>query len=108
MTNLQRVKNILEFAPKTRNSDIELLIIYWQKAGVNLSNEQIQKIKELPSPDTLTRIRRKIQENGEFPATKEVNEARYNKFKNVRQHIKSEDAEKLLEAKGIKVLPYGQ
>lgn len=108
MTNLQRVKNILEFVPKTRNSDIELLIIYWQKAGVNLSNEQIQKIKELPSPDTLTRIRRKIQENGEFPASKSVEDARFAKFKQVKQNIKSEDAEKLLEAKGIKVLPYGQ
>lgn len=108
MTNQQRVRNLLEHVPSTRSSDIELIIYYYQKAGVNLSFEQMQKIRELPTPETLTRIRRKIQENGEFPATKEVEEARYNKFKSVKQNINYEDPEKLLAAKGYKILDYGQ
>ena len=108
MTNQQRVRNILEFVPATRSSDTELLLVYWQKAGLDLTPEQVQKIKDMPTPDTLTRIRRKIQEGGEYPATKQAEESRYNKFKNVKQNINNEDAEKLLASKGYKILPYAQ
>ena len=102
MTTAQQVENLLKYLPDTRSSDIELLIAYMQKAGMGLSREQIEIFKNLPTPETLTRIRRKLQEQGKYPASKEVNESRYNKFKQYQ------DPETILEQQGKKVLPWGQ
>ena len=60
---------------------------------------------------TLGRIRRKLQENGEFEADPGVNEVRYQKFKQAKYGMvgsKGEEVEKLLESKGYKILPFGQ
>jgi hypothetical protein len=104
MTNLQRVEAILKASRLARNSDIELFIIYMQKAGMNLSNEQIQKFRELPDMQTLGRIRRKLQEQGKYEADPEVNEVRYNKFKQVKSEVKQDDPEKAVEALGYRVI----
>ncbi|MBA3678766.1 hypothetical protein H0W80_01035 [Candidatus Saccharibacteria bacterium] len=109
MKTLDRVEAILRAVPKTRNSDMELLIIYLQKSGMELTDKQIQIFKDAPAMETITRVRRKIQEQGKYPASAEVEEARYQKFKQVRSNISySKNPEELLEARGYKVLPYGQ
>lgn len=115
MTIKQRVENILRVSRLARNSDTELQIIYMQKSGMNLTPEQIQTFKNLPSMETIRRIRQKLQEEGKFPADAEVEEARYQKFKEVTQAISkfkdkdsSEEIEKLLESQGYRILPYGE
>lgn len=102
MTTAEQVENILKFSHKARNSDTELLIVYMQKYGLNLTDAQIQKLKEMPSSETITRIRRKLQEQGKYPADQDVNEARYEKFKEYQ------DPEKILERKGYYVRPFGE
>lgn len=87
MNVTQRVSNILGASHAARNSDLELLIIYMQKSGMALSDEQIRTFKAMPSMETIRRTRQKIQMDGKYPADPKVNEARYNKFKNVRQYI---------------------
>lgn len=108
MTIKQRVENILRASRMARNSDTELQIIYMQKSGMNLSQEQQQKFRELPSMETIRRIRQKLQEEGKYPADAEVEEARYQKFKEVKQNIQTDDVEKLLESQGYRILPYGE
>ena len=108
MTTTQRVESILEHSRQARNSDIALQIIYLQKAGMNLSPTQIEVYKTLPAMQTVCRIRRELQAEGKYPADKEVEEERYRKFKNVRENIKIEDPEKLLEAQGYTIFPYGE
>lgn len=108
MTVTERVENILKVSKNARNSDRELLIIYMQKSGMNLSDEQIKIFRKLPSMETIRRIRQKLQENGKYLADKGVEEQRYNKFKQVKQNIKHESPEKLLEKLGYKVLEWGE
>lgn len=103
MTITDRVKSILKASKPSRNDDKELWIIYAQKSGVNLSSFQIDKIREMPSFETIRRVRQKIQEQGQFEADPKVQEARYEKYKKVRGQIGASDsksAEQLLQERG--------
>lgn len=112
----ERVKNILKAVPATRSSDKELLIVYMQKAGMDLTPSQIALFKDLPSMETIRRVRQKIQENGELLANPEVEKARFEKYKQTKGAIgvtNPSEAEELLDGTlvlpdGRKVLPYGQ
>lgn len=106
----------MQAVPATRSSDKELLIVYMQKAGMDLTPSQIAMYKELPSMETIRRIRQKIQENGELLATPEVEKARFEKYKKTKGAIgvtNAVEAEELLDGTlvlpdGTKVLPYGE
>lgn len=106
----------MQAVPATRSSDKELLIVYMQKAGMDLTPSQIAMYKELPSMETIRRIRQKIQENGELLATPEVEKARFEKYKKTKGAIgvtNPVEAEELLDGTlvlpdGTKVLPYGE
>ena len=87
MTTAQQVESILRHVKDTRSSDTELLLVYMHKAGIELTEPQKAKFREMPTPETITRIRRKLQEQGKYEATHQVNEARYNKFKEMKQTI---------------------
>ena len=104
----ERVENILKVSHQARNSDKSLLLIYMQKSGMELTDKQIEIFKSLPAFETITRVRRDLQEQGKYEPTEEVKEARYQKFKNARENIKYETPESLLEAQGYRVLPFGQ
>lgn len=108
MTIAERVENILKAVPQTRNSDKELLLIYMKKSGIKLTEQQEEIFKNIPAFETITRVRRDLQEQGKYEPTEEVKEERYQKFKNVRENIKYETPESLLEAQGYRVLPFGQ
>jgi len=104
----EQVENILKFSKDARNSDKELIILYMQKFGMDLTPQQIQTFREMPSTETIRRVRQQLQEQGKYEADDSVNEARYNKFTKVRANIKSENAESLIEKQGYKVLPWGE
>lgn len=104
----ERVENILKASVRARNDDRELLLIYLQKSGMNLSQQQIDIFRSLPAFETITRVRRDLQMQGKYPASPEVEEARYKKFQEVRHNINHENPEVLLERQGKVVLPWGQ
>jgi hypothetical protein len=112
----ERVKNIMQAVPATRSSDKELEIVYMQKAGMDLTPAQVNLFKQLPSMETIRRIRQKIQESGELLATPEVEKARFEKYKKTKGAIgvtNPVEAEELLDGTlvlpdGTKVLPYGK
>lgn len=110
MNNTDMVKAILKAVPITKDSDIELLIIYWQKAGLELTDRQIAKLRQMPSTETITRIRRDLQlkDFKTYGGSKAVAEARYGKYKDVRENINHESPEQLLERQGVVVLPWGE
>lgn len=103
-----QVENILRVSQKARNSDKELMIIYMQKFGMELSEKQIDLFRQMPAFETIRRIRQKLQEEGKYPASKEVDNARFEKYKQVRGEIGVGDPEQLLEAKGYRVIPFGE
>jgi hypothetical protein len=81
MKTRDRVENILKVSQASRNSDTELLIIYMQKSGMELTPKQKEIFRTLPSMETITRVRRQLQEQGKYEATQEIQEARYQKMK---------------------------
>lgn len=105
----QRVENILKASKLARNSDKELLVIYMQKSGMDLDQRQIAIFRDMPSSETIRRIRQKLQENGKYSADPEVEEARYKKYKEMRGSIgiaTPRETERVLED-GTIVLPNG-
>lgn len=101
MNITERVESILRFSKKARNSDKELEIIFMQKSGMELTDRQIEAFKQMPSMETLRRIRQKLQQQGKYPADEEVNEARYRKYKEMKQEIVLDvSPEQLLEQRG--------
>lgn len=75
---------------------------------MNLSPKQEEIFRGMPSMETIRRSRQQIQSEGKYPASKEVEKERYIKQLAMRQNIREEDPEKLLEARGYRVLPYGE
>ena len=95
MTILQRIENILQVSQAARNSDKELWLIYAQKSGMNLTPEQIKTYKDMPSSETIRRTRQQLQMQGKYPASKRVEQYRFNKFRQVRQNINMEPVERI-------------
>ena len=84
MNTKTRVESILKYCPKARNSDKELLVIYLQKSGMELTDKQIEVFMNMPSTESIRRIRQKLQEEGKYLADKEVEDKRYELFKERR------------------------
>lgn len=77
----QRVEWCLREHPETRNSDKELILKVWSELGLNLSYQQEQKFRELPSTESIRRVRQKIQAEGRYTAIDRVRRER--KFKSM-------------------------
>lgn len=71
-----RVEQILRDYPQTRSSDKELMIYFFHFSGLVLTPEQREKFRNLPSTESVRRVRQKIQEGGKYPATEKVKEER--------------------------------
>lgn len=102
-----RVENILRVSKAARNSDTELIIIYMQKSGMELTPKQVEVFKNLPSLETITRVRRQLQEQGKYEASEAVQEARYQKFKEHQVEYgvgDAEDPRAYLNKLGYKIL----
>lgn len=84
MKVVDQVENILKASHKARNSDKELLIIYMQKFGLELTPRQVELFKEMPSTETIRRVRQQLQMEGKYPASEEVDNARFEKYKEVK------------------------
>ncbi len=85
MNTTQRVESILKFVPDTRSSDKKLLMTYWEKQGLILTPEQKRKFMDCTTAESITRARRKLKT--EYPATKEVEEQRYNLFEQYKHNL---------------------
>lgn len=109
MTITRQVENILKVSKAARNSDKELCLIYFQKAGLDLDARQIQRFRDMPSMETLRRVRQKIQESGKYKADKPVEDSR--KFKSMQMQqqapkFTAEGLEKTLN--GQVILPWNE
>lgn len=109
MTITQRISAILDHSKAARNSDTELLLIYMQKSGMDLSPKQIDVFRNMPSFETIRRTRQKIQQVGRYKAAPEVEAARKYKSVMTRRTIpfmQPDDVQRTLD--GRVVLPFGE
>lgn len=97
----ERVSNILAVSKKARNSDKHLQVIYMQRSGMELTEKQIELFIEMPSMETIRRTRQQIQMEGKYPADKEVEASRFDKYKEMRQAAGLIEPERVLEQRAI-------
>lgn len=76
-----RTSNLVEWVLKNkeqpRNSDIELIIDVWQEQGLYLTEQQKQTLRrECSKPETIRRIRQKLQQDGKYLANSTVRSER--------------------------------
>lgn len=95
MTITEQVRNLLAYSEKARDSDKVLIGLYLRRAGVELDNRQIDQLMNLPSFETITRIRRKLQESGEFQPSPEVAKERKLKSYAVQQNAPNASPERI-------------
>ena len=87
MNNSDIVKKALtEWPDDTRSDDKKLMMAVWYIQDPEYDKHFKQFFKEKAMhPETIRRIRQKLQEDGQYKATKEVEEHRYKKFKEMRE-----------------------
>lgn len=75
------VEQALQNYPETRDSDKKLMLRVWtmQDPFYDSHFEEFFLHKGF-NPETIRRMRQKLQEQGKYPASKKVNEKRYEKF----------------------------
>jgi hypothetical protein len=101
MTIKQQVENVLAVSNAGRNSHKEVQVIFMQKYGMALTPEQIEIFKKMPSMESIRRDIQIIQNReGKYRPTKEVEDARYEKFEKMKS-THAEDPDKILhDSKG--------
>lgn len=82
MTIKDKVENLLAQDQKYRDSDKQLLLTYWEMQGLVLSERQTATFLRCTAAESITRARRELK--GQYPASHEVTEARYEKFNDYR------------------------
>lgn len=109
MNVTEQVESILKHSVQARNSDKELLIIFMQKSGLDLDARQIQRFRDMPSFETLRRVRQKIQEGGKYKASKKVEDTRKFKAMQIQQQAPTFSADGLEKTlSGLTILPWGE
>ena len=84
MTVLHNVEKVLQMGQRFRDSDKLLLLAIWHVEGLHLTDEQRHIfLINCTSAETITRARRALKVD--YPATEEVDQARYNRFKEYKQ-----------------------
>ena len=68
-TTKERVRLLLEKYPICRNDDRFLIMYYWKKFNMYPFFISPTHVAFLDSPETIRRVRQKIQAEGEFPPT---------------------------------------
>lgn len=64
------VREILKDNPQTRDDDWKLVFKVWEAQGLMLNKKQQELFKECAIPDSITRIRRELQEAGYYVGTR--------------------------------------
>lgn len=87
MNTKKLIETILRDKPEARDNDKLLILYVWQAKGLRFTPEQVQKFKDMPSPETIRRGRQLLQEKGKYRASEEVEEKRYELYKETKQAI---------------------
>lgn len=82
-----RILRKVAACPKAADDDKLLISLIWIDEGWNSDDSLLNNLKRVSSPETITRTRRKLQEEGLIKPSQKTLEARYNEFKKVRESI---------------------
>ena len=85
-----KVARVLDQKPEARDNDKLLMLYVWQIEGLNLSESQLKKWKEVSSPESIRRMRQKFQEEGQYKASEAVDAKRYEMYTQTKDAISTE------------------
>jgi hypothetical protein len=85
MKIINRVQNILENLPETKDSDKKLLLAYWEQQGLCLNQTQRERFMTCTSAETITRARRALKPVTGIGLTS-VDVERFNKYVEYKQN----------------------
>lgn len=94
------VEKALQNYPETRDNDRKLMLVVWwyQNKEYNKNFKEFF-LHDAIHPETIRRTRAKFQQEGKYPASKEVDEAKFNKFQQVKRdivHAHAEETQQIL------------
>lgn len=95
MTTTQLIEKILSERTQTRSDDKMLILAVWDQLGLKLTQEQIDIFYDLPSTETIRRVRQKLQEQGRYLATENVQQFREQKSQEMQQNTPSASPQRL-------------
>ena len=80
-----------------RDSDKHLRVRVWELQMGHDMNPKLKEwfIQKAIDPEMIRRTRQKLQEYGKYPASKEVDEQRFEKYKQVKAEIIEADGQKI-------------
>lgn len=81
----ETVRKVLTYNIQSRSDDKVLMIDVWEHEGLFLSPAQKLSFMKCSHPESIRRTRQKFQEEGLYPATPEVKEARAEEEKTMRE-----------------------
>jgi hypothetical protein len=97
MTKHQLIKSILLNYPETRDSDKRLMLRVWEAQGGGFSERQIDFLTHKAiSPDTISRIRRRLRQTGVVCGTEAIESERFHKFTQIRGNSSLENISSVL------------
>lgn len=83
-TTKDKVRRVLERYQGARDNDMRLYYLYMRE-NITGFNATWEDFKNMPNFNTMSRARRKLQENGDYPATTNAQKERDKKEQEVRQ-----------------------
>lgn len=84
-TTTQLVEQMLRDRPATRNDDRVLIIAVFESLGLELTDSQVKKFHDMPSTETIRRVRQSIQSKGKYQASENVQQYREVKSQEMTQ-----------------------
>lgn len=103
------VEDILRNHANARNSDRALFLHFMQKQGMELTRRQVEIFRDMPSLESVRRIRQKLQEQGKFEADTVVKTERSRKAMVLNQAAPAYNAENISRTINTpRVLPWGK
>lgn len=76
-------EHLLRQSQDYRDSDKKLLLAYWEREGLYLTEQQRQTFMNCTPAESITRARRTLK--AKYPASEAVDKARFHRFKQFRQ-----------------------
>ena len=85
-----RVENKLRDYPNTRSNDKLLTLMIWEDKGLVLDQAQRELFlsRQIPKLESVTRARRKLQEEGKYKANAPTEQGRFFEEGEVRKHFR--------------------
>lgn len=102
------VEDILKVSYKSRNTDKELYLYIFDHYGIHLTESQKEIFRNMPSLESVRRVRQKLQEGGKYQADQKIKKERDWKALRMQQNTPTAKPKVIENIMEQRVLPWGE